>query len=69
MAFCALLPFPQQDGLSIFFGTRNVFYIMILTVLLAAVLLLSKTTIGLILAIVIGSIVGIVYLAIGSEKD
>ena len=69
MAFCALFPFPQQDGLSLFFGSRTLYYVGIAAVLLAAVLLLTKTAFGLIAAIVIGSVTGVVYLLIGSEKD
>ena len=69
MAFTALLPFPQQDGLSLFFGARNLFFITIGAVILTGVLLLTKTTIGLILAIVIASLIGIFYILIGSEKD
>ena len=69
MAFCALLPFPAQDGLSLFFGGRSLYYLMIFVTFLAAVLLLTKTTIGLILAIVIGTLIAIGYLLISSEKD
>ena len=69
MAFCAWLPFPQQDGLSLFFGSRKMFAIGIVMVLLAAVLLLTRTKGGLIAAIVIGLAVAIGYIAIGSEKD
>ena len=69
MAFCALFPLPQLDGLSLFFGSRKMFAIGIVMVLLAAVLLLTRTKGGLIAAIVIGLAVAIGYIAIGSEKD
>ncbi|MBT4936249.1 hypothetical protein HOL21_01255 [Candidatus Woesearchaeota archaeon] len=68
MGFCALLPLPQLDGLNIYFGSRIMYYIAIVTVLLASVLLLTRTKWGLIIAIVIGSIAGIIYISIGSEK-
>lgn len=62
MGFCALLPLPQLDGLKIYFGSRFLYYIGITTVILGSVLLLSKTKIGLILAIVIGTVAAITYL-------
>ena len=69
MAFSALFPLPQQDGLGLFFGSRGLYYIGIAMVLLAAVLLLTKTLFGLIAAIVIGIVAGLIYTLIGSEKD
>ena len=69
MAICSLIPLPQQDGLSIFFGRRFVYYTAIGITLLTAVLLLTKTALGLIILIVLGSIWGIVALLITSEKD
>ena len=69
MAFCALFPLPQLDGLSLFFGSRNLYYVAIATVLLAAVLLLTKTAFRLIAAIIIALAVGLFYILIGSEKD
>jgi hypothetical protein len=69
MAFCAWLPFPQQDGLSLFFGSRKMFAIGIIMVLLAAVLLLTRTKGGLIAAIVMGLAAAIGYILVGSEKD
>jgi hypothetical protein len=68
MGFCALLPLPQLDGLKIFFGSRVLYFLAIGTVLLASVLLLTRSKLGLIMAIVIGSIAGIVYVLKGSEK-
>ncbi|MBT4805075.1 hypothetical protein HON71_02800 [Candidatus Woesearchaeota archaeon] len=69
MAFFSLFPFPQLDGLSLFFGSRNLYYVAIAAVLLSAVLLLTKTAFGLIAAIVVGLGVGLFYILIGSEKD
>jgi len=68
MAFCSLIPLPQLDGLSIFFGSRSMYVVGWVIALLGAILLLSRTKIGLILAITIGSIIGIFYILIGSEK-
>ncbi len=68
MAFCSLLPIPQLDGLAIFFGSRMLYAIAIFTVVLGTVLLLTKTKIGLIIAIGIGSLAAIVYTITGSEK-
>ena len=68
MGFCALLPFPQLDGLKIFFGSRVLYFLGIGMVLLASVLLLTRSKLGLIMAIAIGSITGIVYMLKGSEK-
>lgn len=68
MAACSLLPLPQLDGLSIFFGSRKIYVLGILLVVLAAVLLLTKTGAGLLFAIIFALIYAGVYIAIGSEK-
>lgn len=68
MGFFSLLPLPQLDGLQVFYGSRKMFFFGVLTVLLAGVLLLSKTKIGLILAIIIGAAAGIIYTLIASER-
>ncbi len=68
MAFFSLLPLPQLDGLQIYFGSRTMYYLGIGLVLLAGLLLLTKTTIGLITAVVTGSLIAIVYILISSEK-
>ncbi|MBI2669119.1 hypothetical protein HYX14_04725 [Candidatus Woesearchaeota archaeon] len=68
MAFCTLLPFPQLDGLNIFFGSRNLYVFSIFIALLGSALLLSKTTWGLITAIVISTVIALFYILIGSEK-
>ena len=68
MAVGALLPLPQLEGLSIFFGSIKLYCIAVLSVALGAVLLITGTKLGLITTIVIGSLTGIIYLLIGSEK-
>ena len=70
MATSILIPLPQLEGLQIFFGSRKLYGIALLSVILAWVLLwlLAGTKFGLITAIVIGSLTGIIYLLIGSEK-
>ena len=67
MAFCALIPLPQLEGLQAFFGGRWFYYVAVGAVLLGATLLLSRTSIGLIIAIILGAIMGISYLLKGSE--
>ena len=68
MAFCSLIPLPQLDGLTLYFGSKN-FYIMgAAATVLAAVLLITRTKAGLIVAIVIGLISALVAILIGSEK-
>ncbi len=68
IAFCSWLPLPQQDGLSLFFGSKGLWTLAILAILSAAVLLLTKTTIGLIVTIIIGTLIGIGAILTGSEK-
>lgn len=68
MAFCALFPFPQLNGLDLFFGSRGLYYLGLSFVLLGLVLLLTETKIGLILAIIITSTAGILYILKRSEK-
>lgn len=68
-AFCALIPLPQLDGLSIFYGSRLLYFVGILLAFLAAVLLLlTRTAGGLIAAYVIGLGYAVIYMLIGSEK-
>lgn len=68
MAWCSILPLPQLDGLSIYFASRGLYYITALVVLLASVLLLTQTTAGLIIAIVLGLAGTLIYVLISSEK-
>ncbi len=67
-AVCALIPFPQLDGLNIFFGARWLYYLGIIATLFAGVLLLTNTKLGLITVIIVGTVYGLVYILIGSEK-
>lgn len=68
MALGALLPLPQLEGLTIFFGSRQLYFLSLLIVLVSMALLLSGAKIGLILAIASGTIAGIVALLVSSEK-
>ena len=68
MAFFSLLPIPQLDGLAIFFGSRVLYGVALGMVLLAGVLLLTGTTLGLILAVVLASGAGIFLLLTRSGK-
>jgi len=67
MAFFALIPIPQLDGMKIFFGAKKLYFLSVGLVILAAILLLTQTTFGLIASIVIGAILGIAYIAVMSE--
>ena len=53
MALCAAFPLPQLDGLNIYFGSRVLYYVTVAMVAVFGVLLLTKTQIGLILAVFI----------------
>jgi len=68
LAFSSLLPIPRLDGLGLFFHSLGYYFFALLIFALGAVLLLTRTTWGLIAAIVIGSIGGLVFILIGSEK-
>lgn len=64
----ALLPFPQLEGLNIFFGARFLYVVALLAVLIAGALLLVGTWWSLMIGTIGGIIVGAVYVLIGSEK-
>jgi len=68
MAWCSLIPLPQLDGLNIFFGSRILYGVGLILTLLGTILLLTKTTWGLIVAIIAGAILGGFYILIGSER-
>lgn len=68
MAFCALLPLPSLEGLAIFFGSRLIYAAITASVLATSILLLSGTRFGLLTAITLWSLGGIIYTLIGSEK-
>ncbi len=69
MAFCALIPLPQLDGLNIYFGSRLIYMLGWIAFILAFILLwVTRTKIGLVSTIIIGSIIGIIFILIGSEK-
>jgi hypothetical protein len=68
MGFATLLPFPQLDGLKIFFGRRILYYATVGIMLLSTLLIISKTKIGLIISIILMAIGIIFFMVIGSEK-
>lgn len=68
MGILALLPFPQLDGLNIFWGSRLLYYITIFSMLLFAVLLLSKTLWGLVISIILYTTGAIIIILTSSEK-
>lgn len=62
MALCALLPLPQLEGLQIYFGSRLQYSLGLAATFLAGLLLLTRTRIGLIMVIVVGTATGIIFL-------
>ncbi|PIN73591.1 hypothetical protein COV20_05195 [Candidatus Woesearchaeota archaeon CG10_big_fil_rev_8_21_14_0_10_45_16] len=73
MAGCSLIPLPQLDGLSVYFGSRFWYLVMIIAVGLSVILLwllpqVGLGKFGLITAVVIAVIVSIVTLLVSSEK-
>ena len=57
MAVCSMLPLPSVEGLSFFYGSPKFYGLFIFLVLLAMILLLSKTSWGLIIAIVVAVLI------------
>ncbi len=68
MAICTLIPLPQLEGLKIFFGSRGLYFINLGLIALASVLLLTKTAIGLIIAIILAAVITTSIILISSEK-
>ncbi len=60
MALCFMLPFPQLEGLQIYFGSRFLYLLGWIIFILTSLLILSGTKIGLIIIIILASIIGIV---------
>jgi len=68
MAICSMIPIPQLDGLTIFMGSRGLYYTGIVVILLGSLLLLTKTAIGLIIIVLLGGLYFGVWKLIRSEK-
>ena len=68
MAICSLIPIKQLDGLAIFFGNRKAYFYLLGGVLIYWILLLSKTRMGLILAVAMITLTAIVLMLKTSEK-
>ncbi|MFH1275865.1 MAG: hypothetical protein ABIH82_02030, partial [Candidatus Woesearchaeota archaeon] len=68
MGFLSLLPIPQMEAYSIYYAAPWLYLVAILIMIIVALLLLTKTLIGLMVCIVIGLIFGFIYFMIGSEK-
>ncbi|MBI2665184.1 hypothetical protein HYX12_01015 [Candidatus Woesearchaeota archaeon] len=66
--FCTLIPIPQTDAFSIYYAKPWLYTVAILLMVVASMLLLSKTLIGLVICIIGGLMVAAVYMAIGSDK-
>ena len=60
MALCSSFHLPQLDGLNIYFGSRVLYYATIAMIAVFGILLLTKTQLGLILAIFILALTDII---------
>ena len=68
MALCSFIPLPQLDGMTIFLGSRGLYYTGVVLTFVALVLLLTKTAAGLVIALAIAAIYGGVYWFVRSNK-
>ncbi len=68
LAAVTLIPLPQLEGLAIFFGSRAQYFFGWIVVALAAILLLSQTFIGLLIATLLGLAAAFGYYMISSQK-
>ncbi len=66
-AICSVLPLPKLGGLSIFFGSRGIYYISLVVVLASTLLLLFGGGTGLLVGIILGLVAGGVAILYGSE--
>ena len=66
-AICSVLPIPGLDGLNIFFGSRGMYLVSVVIVLLSTLLLLWGGGWGLLLGIILGLIAGGIAILWGSE--
>src|SRR3989339_168465 len=57
-AICSVLPIPRLEGLNIFFGSREIYGIAVVTVLITTLLLLLGGGWGLLLLIILGILIG-----------
>jgi hypothetical protein len=67
-AAITLIPLPQMEGLAIFFGSRPLYFFGWIIIIVAGILLLSQTLIGLIIAITLGLGAAFVYYMTSSTK-
>ena len=67
-AFCSLIPIPQLDAINIIMGSRTLYVVSITLSLAGAVLLLTRTKPGLIIALVFALGYGAFQIIIGSER-
>ncbi len=68
MAACSIIPLPQLDGLNIFFGSKGLYFLALILLGLAAVLLIPNTVWGLVAAAILLIVYAAVTLSIDSEK-
>lgn len=68
IGFFSLLPLPQLEGLQLFFGSRPIYYITVISFILLGALLLIPSKISLVIVITITTGAGILALLLRSEK-
>lgn len=68
MGACSLLPIPQLEALQIYQGAPWLYFLAWAILALSAVLLLTRSTIGLSVMVVSAVVFGVGYWLIGSEK-
>ena len=66
-AACSILPLPKMDGLLIFFGSRAIYFLGVVIIMVSALLLLWGGFWGLIIGIIAGLAAGAVAWLWGSE--
>ena len=66
-AICSVLPLPWLEGLNIFFGSRGIYWVSVVVVLGATLLLLWGGVWGLVFGIVMGLVIGGIAILYGSE--
>ncbi|MDP3990106.1 MAG: hypothetical protein Q8Q01_02780 [archaeon] len=68
IGFFSLLPLPQLEGLQLFFGSRPIYYIAIISYILLGALLLIPSKISLVIVIVLTTSASIIALLLRSDK-
>lgn len=64
---CSIMPFPKNDGLLIYNGSRGMYYVVLVAVLITTLLLYFGGGIGLLIAIILGIISAFLAFMVSSE--